>query len=108
MVSAPVGELTTGVFVPPTEIVVATLLDVIDLGSLAEPHIPIEVRRWSSFGKRSAGWAAVDAACDFLDVTQETLVGHVHSAHEEASVGALLGTDEENEFRVGFASGSDR
>lgn len=108
VVGTPVGELTAGVFVPPTEVVVATLLDVIHFGCLAEPHVPIEVSRCGGFGKRPTCWATVDAAGDLLDVTQETLVSHVHCAHEESSVGALLRTDKKDELRVGFASGSDR
>jgi hypothetical protein len=32
---------------------------------------------------------------------------HVDSSHEETFVGALLSTDEENQFRVGFARSAD-
>ena len=69
MVCAPVGEFSAGVFVPPAEVIVASLLDVVDFGSLSEPHVPIEVCRWGGFGEGSTGGAAVDSACDFLDIT---------------------------------------
>ena len=42
VVGAPVGELAARVFVPPAELVVAALLDVVDLRRLAEPDVPVE------------------------------------------------------------------
>ena len=70
VVGAPVGELAARVFVPPAEIVVAALLDVVDLRRLAEPEVPIEFLRRGDLGERSARRAAVDAHGDLLDVAQ--------------------------------------
>ena len=69
MVGSPVGEFAAGVFVPPAEVIVASLLDVVDFGGLSEPHVPVEVCRWCGFGEGSTGGAAVDSAGDFLDIT---------------------------------------
>src|SRR5207249_1535002 len=42
VVGAPVGHLAAGILVPPAELVVAALLDVVDRGGLAEPEVPVE------------------------------------------------------------------
>ncbi len=54
VVGPPVGELAAGVFVPPAELVVAALLDVVDLRRLAEPDVPVEFCRRVRLRERSA------------------------------------------------------
>src|SRR5687767_15939238 len=43
---APIGDGAAGVIPPPTESVSSAFLDVRNLGCLAEPHVPIEARRY--------------------------------------------------------------
>ncbi len=61
VMGAPIGELTAGILVPPSERAVAPLLDIRHLGCLAEPHVPIEFRWRCGLLERAASLPAVDA-----------------------------------------------
>ena len=55
VMSALIGHLTTGIFVPPTKQVVSSLLYVIDFRSLSQPIVPVEVGGRIRFFEGSAG-----------------------------------------------------
>ena len=50
VVGAPVGQLAAAVFVPPSELIMTSFLDVRDVGRRAFPEVPVEPfgnRDWS-------------------------------------------------------------
>lgn len=108
VMSTPVGELATGVFVPPAELVVATLLAVVDRLHLTLPHVPVEVfwnfgdREWPTFG------AAVDADSYFPDVTKQPLLDHVDGSQKFVLCAPLLRTDQESLIGVFPAGVADQ
>src|SRR5947199_235124 len=78
MVSAPVGHLAAGVFIPPAEfvmrprfgivfVVAEAALEVIGHRGLAEPHLPVEIAGHGGFWNLAAGGRSVDAGRYLLD-----------------------------------------
>src|SRR5579871_465118 len=64
MVGSPVGHLAAGILIPPTEVVVAALGDVVDARGLAQPHLPIETLGNGSRFEGSPLRRRADAASD--------------------------------------------
>ncbi len=94
VVGAPVGELAAGVLVPPAEIAVAPLLAVVDLGRLAEPHVPVQLGGGLRHGERAAGRAVADGRRDLPDLADPARADHGHGQQEHPVVVApLLGAD---------------
>ncbi len=90
----PVGELAAGVLVPPAELVVAALLDVVDLRRLAEPHVPVQVGRGLFLLERAAARAAADGGRHLPDLADPARADQRHGQEEDAVVVApLLGAD---------------
>ena len=82
----------------------AAFLDVIDFGSLTEPHIPVEIGRRIGFLERPADIAAIDADGNLLDISDQSATHHVDSAEESFLIAALLRTYKEDSITV-FAAG---
>ena len=103
VVRSPVGELATGILVPPAELVVAAFLPVVDQGGLALPEVPVEFLGRGCCRERPTGRTAVDPHGHFLDIAQKSFLDHVHGAQPTAAVTTLLGANEENFVAVLFA-----
>ena len=103
VVRTPIRELAAGVLVPPTELVVAALVDEIDDRSLPLPGVPIELLRWLALRKRAADITAADADRDLLDVAEQTFLDHVDRSQKAIFVAALLSADDEDAVGVFLA-----
>ena len=89
VVRAPVGHGSAGVFVPPAEVGMAALFDVIDLGRLAEPEIPVQPRRHLRRGKRAGAQSSRQPDRDLLELP-DAPVAHQFAGQAKFFAAALL------------------
>src|SRR5262249_35148971 len=94
VVSAPIGHLAATVLVPPAVLVMATLRNVVDLLTRAEPHVPVELGRDGSGLEGPLGVGA-DATLDAADLAEpagaDDLGGEAKlAAHLDALLAARL------------------
>ncbi len=108
MMSAPVGELAAGVFIPPAKTVVRPFFDVVHLRSLAQPLVPVKVARHFRRRKRAANISSVDSHGDFLNLAQQSAANHIHRTQKPISAAALLGSHKEHSIAVLPAGGTNQ
>ena len=104
VVSTPVREFSAGVFIPPAEVVVTSLLDIVHQRSLTEPHVPIQVGRWVRLFERTTDITATDSDGHLCDLAKQSLTHQIDGPQETLLITALLSPHEEDAITV-FTAG---
>jgi hypothetical protein len=78
----------------------ATLLDVVDLGCLAEPEVPVKFLRRIALREWATPITTADSDRDRLDVTEQALLDHVDRSQETVPTAALLRSNEKDLLAV--------
>jgi hypothetical protein len=86
---APFGQLPAAVLIPTAECVIATLFDVLDLGSLPEPHVAVEGGRRCFLFERATFGAAADGDRQSLNLAEPSRLAKADRGLE-AGAAALL------------------
>ena len=100
VVSTPVRELAAGILIPPTEVVVTSLLDIVHQRSLTEPHVPVEVSRWVRLFERSADIASTNPDGHLCDLAKKSPAHQIDGSQETILITALLSPHEEDAITV--------
>src|SRR5437870_6533935 len=95
VMSAPVRHLAARVCLPPAELIVDALLDVILLGRLAQPEIIIQLGRRALHLERSALWVFTNPRLD-EQLLAQAAVANDFAGQPEVQVRALLAADLED------------